>query len=200
MKERIYIAGPMTGHPEYNFPTFEAASKLYRDAGWAVHNPASSFDGALDLPYEMYMKAALGLLIQSDAIALLPGWRESRGAAMEALCAQNMGLDFYRGDRIQRIVQVDKLGIVGGTFRGATTPKSLASRLEPVVEALPAGGITADDVRAQAVALGLLDDEIGPHIVAAGITRSLRAGGYETTGQFTYSPRSNRPTSIWQRG
>lgn len=42
---RVYIAGPMTGLPEYNFPAFHAAAKAWRDAGWEVLNPAEAFDG-----------------------------------------------------------------------------------------------------------------------------------------------------------
>lgn len=38
--KRIYIAGPMTGLPELNFPAFHAAAKVLRAQGHHVENPA----------------------------------------------------------------------------------------------------------------------------------------------------------------
>jgi len=89
---RIYIAGPMTGHPDHNFPAFHAAAERLRKAGWDVVNPAENFDGRTDLPRETYLRADVGLLVQCDAIALLPGWEESRGAKLEYLLARELGL------------------------------------------------------------------------------------------------------------
>ena len=37
---RIYVAGPMTGHPELNFPAFHAAATELRALGHHVENPA----------------------------------------------------------------------------------------------------------------------------------------------------------------
>jgi len=36
----IYIAGPMTGYPEFNFPAFDAA-RDYLERDWNVISPAS---------------------------------------------------------------------------------------------------------------------------------------------------------------
>lgn len=38
--KRIYIAGPMTGLRELNFPAFNAEAARLRAAGWEVLNPA----------------------------------------------------------------------------------------------------------------------------------------------------------------
>jgi hypothetical protein len=91
----IYIAGPMTGLPEWNYPAFHRASAEWRRNGWTVLNPAEGFGGRTDLPYERYMRAAIKLVMRSSAIALLPGWQASRGACMEVLIAARQGYEFF---------------------------------------------------------------------------------------------------------
>jgi len=94
----IYIAGPMTGYDDFNFPAFDKVAKEWDERGYAVLNPASSFMRRQDLSYEQYMRSAVMLLIQASAIVLLPGWQKSNGACMEALMAARLGLFFYRAD------------------------------------------------------------------------------------------------------
>jgi len=91
----IYIAGPMTGHEDHNFPAFHAAAERFGKAGWNVANPAENFDGRTDLPRETYLRADVILLAQCQAIALLPGWQRSAGATFEAILANELGLDFF---------------------------------------------------------------------------------------------------------
>lgn len=40
MTQRIYLAGPMTGLPEHNFPAFHAEAARLRGLGYHVENPA----------------------------------------------------------------------------------------------------------------------------------------------------------------
>lgn len=82
---KVYIAGPMTGLPDWNFPAFHAAAAAWRDAGWEVINPADAFNGATDLPYRRYVEKDLEDLRTCDAIALLPGWDgpNARGSVWE---------------------------------------------------------------------------------------------------------------------
>jgi hypothetical protein len=88
---RIYISGPMTGHDDHNFPAFHAAAVRLRQAGWEVANPAENFDGRTDLPREAYLRADMVMLAQCDAIAMLPGWEDSRGATLEYTVARELG-------------------------------------------------------------------------------------------------------------
>lgn len=37
---RIYIAGPMTGLPDFNFPAFNDMAAILRGLGYHVENPA----------------------------------------------------------------------------------------------------------------------------------------------------------------
>lgn len=114
---RIYIAGPMRGIPLYNFPAFDAAAAKLWSEGHEVVSPAdmdresglhpetlpADFDWN-DVPSGFSAKAAfrrdMDELLRCDAIALLPGWRESYGATVEADVAKLVGL--------QRIEFADK--------------------------------------------------------------------------------------------
>jgi len=91
-RKRIYIAGPMTGLPEHNFPAFHAAAKRLQEAGWETVNPAENFDGRTDLPRETYLRADIELLATCDAVAMLPGWEDSRGAKLEYLIAWELAM------------------------------------------------------------------------------------------------------------
>lgn len=104
--KQIYIAGPMTGYPEFNFPAFFAAQKKFEAEGWKVWNPADKEsesgvqeDSAFALGNNIELvkngwdwKAAFEWdcqkVIQSDAIFLLPGWEKSTGARAEWAVAQ----------------------------------------------------------------------------------------------------------------
>lgn len=87
---QVYIAGPMTGHDDFNFPAFYEAEARWRKAGWDVVNPANP--DWLDWSWEDCMEKCLGLLIRCDAIALLDGWQSSRGARIEYAVARECGI------------------------------------------------------------------------------------------------------------
>ena len=100
-RNRIYIAGPMTGMPEHNFPAFHAAAERLRDAGWDVVNPAENFGGQTDLPRETYLRTDVALMLGCEAIAMLPGWEDSRGAALEYLLAQELGMELLDAETLE---------------------------------------------------------------------------------------------------
>ena len=101
--KRIYVAGPMTGHVDFNFPTFHAAAARLRDAGWEVINPAENFGGRTDLPRETYLRADVILVAQCEAIAMLPGWEGSRGAKLEYLLARELGMELLDAETLQSL-------------------------------------------------------------------------------------------------
>jgi hypothetical protein len=99
---RLYIAGPMSGIPEFNFPAFHEAAAELRQMGMEVISPAevdeaTGFNPATDTAesHLVYMKRDLQLVMDADAVALLPGWRGSKGARCEATVAATCGLPLY---------------------------------------------------------------------------------------------------------
>lgn len=95
---RVYIAGPMTGIPDYNFPAFHEAAKVWRGMGWDVVNPAEAFDGDQSLPYSAYVEHDVEILRTCDAVALLSGWdgANARGSVWERFVAEKLlGLPVY---------------------------------------------------------------------------------------------------------
>lgn len=88
---RLYIAGPMTGHVDYNYPEFLAAAAKLRSAGYLVTCPAEN-----DLPHpqewHVYLRHAIKRLVDCDAIATLPAWEHSKGARLEVLIAERLGM------------------------------------------------------------------------------------------------------------
>ena len=89
---KIYIAGPMTGYKDFNFPAFFKAEKWFENQGFEVVNPARLDDGDTTKEWEYYLKRDIGLLAGCDEIALLEGWDSSKGATLEALVAYQLGL------------------------------------------------------------------------------------------------------------
>ena len=88
---RIYIAGPMTGLPELNFPAFNAEAQFLRSLGFDVVNPAEiNPDHAM--PWNECMRRDIAELVKCDAIRLLPGWESSKGATLEHHIAERLGM------------------------------------------------------------------------------------------------------------
>jgi len=96
---RWYIAGPMSGLPELNFPAFHAEAARLRALGHAVTNPAEinagEFAGWADC-----MKRDIPELLKCTGIALLPGWFHSKGARLEWSIAHSLGLEIRMADEI----------------------------------------------------------------------------------------------------
>lgn len=123
---RVYLAGPMRGVEKYNFPTFHLVAAALRAQGWEVISPAE-----MDMSYGSpelaeanmtdAMRRDLGALLSCDGLVLLPGWEASRGAVVEKLVA-------------------DCVGIKSFTYGGLGEPAPYAGPLSPVAEALLAGG------------------------------------------------------------
>lgn len=103
--KRIYIAGPMTGLPDFNYPAFNAAAKRLREMGHEVLNPAENPVPACGT-WQGYMRMALAQLVQCECIVLLPGWSESKGALIERWLSQVLHMDVAHFSESQMLAQV----------------------------------------------------------------------------------------------
>ncbi|EKD2460018.1 DUF4406 domain-containing protein [Escherichia coli] len=86
---KIYIAGPMTGYPDYNRAAFNAKASELMAEGHIVLNPAVLPGG---LCQSEYMDICLAMVRSADAIYLLNRWEESIGARAEHALAEKLGL------------------------------------------------------------------------------------------------------------
>ena len=109
----IYLAGPMRGIPKFNSPTFAAHAQYLCNLGHIVFNPVERDNerygvnisegnptGSEALAVSQHgfnRRERLGadlawICAEADAIALLPGWRNSKGATAEHATAVALGL------------------------------------------------------------------------------------------------------------
>ena len=84
----IYLAGPITGVLDYEKKFSEAEENL-TEQGHVVLNPAMLPEGLGDC--DAYMRICLPMVEMADAVVMLKGWENSRGACREWGYA--MGLD-----------------------------------------------------------------------------------------------------------
>jgi len=88
---KIYIAGPMTGLPENNYPAFNEAAAKLRDAGYEVENPAENPEPQCKT-WAGYMRMAIAQVVRCSCVVLLPGWENSKGAVIEHRLANELGM------------------------------------------------------------------------------------------------------------
>jgi hypothetical protein len=104
-----YVAGPMRGHEEFNFPAFFSAEEQLWNAGWVVWNPAridmeedgfnpkTATSATGDFPMEHYVRRDVGMICSlrpgsADAVVCLRGWSKSTGAKAEVRVARWLGV------------------------------------------------------------------------------------------------------------
>ena len=106
----LYIAGPMTGIEEYNWPAFDAVEEALVAVGIETINPA-----ALDRDMELlpdaddfatgqqegganlasFLKRDFHVLTTMEGIVFLEGWEDSTGANCELIVGQMAGMSTW---------------------------------------------------------------------------------------------------------
>jgi hypothetical protein len=109
----VYIAGPMTGLPNYNFEAFNTAAAILRFAypEILVLNPAENFDAVQTHPREVYMRQDIKQLMRADTIVMLDGWQASEGATLEYDIAEALSLEI-------KVLDMDRSGITWRDING----------------------------------------------------------------------------------
>ena len=123
-KKRYYLAGPMTGIPQFNFPLFDRAATALRARGIDVVSPAEldrpeTREAALKSPdgnpehYGTDVKETWGDFLardvkivadEVDGLVLLPGWDRSLGARLEAYVGLLGNKEFFEIDDTMALV------------------------------------------------------------------------------------------------
>lgn len=79
-KRRIYLAGKITGDPEYKLK-FQLVENVLLDRGYIVINPA--WLPSEGFTWEAYIRMSTAMLDECDAVCFLPDWIDSTGAQYE---------------------------------------------------------------------------------------------------------------------
>jgi hypothetical protein len=108
---RLYLSGPMSGIADSNFPAFNKAAGLLRQAGYDVENPASK--GLIDgWEWEDYLRYDLRQLLDCDGVAVLPGYIGSRGASLEVHVADELSVPVFTVETwIEMTLDTDAEGV-----------------------------------------------------------------------------------------
>ncbi len=85
---KVYVAGPMTGYPDLNYPAFALASDRLRQRGFDAVSPAEL--NPITEEYKTAMRNDIIALIDCDLILRLDGWEKSKGATLENHIAEVM--------------------------------------------------------------------------------------------------------------
>ncbi len=87
---KCYLAGPMTGYPELNYPAFVDFAERLRKMGFEVVSPAEL--NPITTPYREAMINDIRALVECDNICLMDGWEKSKGATLEKHIADVLGI------------------------------------------------------------------------------------------------------------
>lgn len=109
MSKSIYIAGPMSGIADWNYPAFHGAAAMLREKGYTVYNPAEKDEesGVIDAEAKPAGDTALAIengkfdfreaymwdldkVVNGDGIYMLKNWEQSPGARGEHAAAVAM--------------------------------------------------------------------------------------------------------------
>lgn len=108
---RLYLAGPMTGIAQLNFPLFHSEAARLRALGYDIVNPAEINGGAdevvasaamtdaqMKAHWSKCMRNDIRELMLVDGIATLPGWEKLKGANLEVFIARELRMPVWNAE------------------------------------------------------------------------------------------------------
>ena len=95
MSSYIYLAGPMSGLPEMNYPALHDAAAELRRLGFTVCNPAENAPPNDAPTWDDWMTISRAQVRGAALVVLLPGWQRSAGAREERDIADDSGIPVH---------------------------------------------------------------------------------------------------------
>jgi hypothetical protein len=131
---KLYIAGPMTGLPGFNYRAFFEAERAIMALGHTALNPARTdgptadeaiaASGTHENPshtWEYYLRRDIPKVTAADALVVLPGWQNSRGANLEVHIATSLGMPMFILRDGQLVPRITAVGLSGYGRSGKDT-------------------------------------------------------------------------------
>jgi len=140
-EKTYYLAGPMSGLPQYNFPEFYRVAKELRLCGFKIISPAELDDeetaaAALAAKTSVAGETSVAgkswadflqrdvkiIADQCQGIVFLPGWRGSRGARLEAFVGllSKAPFEFWELTEFNSLRQISPLRVLDRIYGSLT--------------------------------------------------------------------------------
>lgn len=122
-RKTVYIAGPMQGVPQFNFPAFDRIRDFLTDMGFRVISPADldrevgldptqpDFDPSVvdeEFLRDAQRRDCSAIIDEADFLLMLPGWTYSTGAKAEYALARWKNIPIYAIDHNGSLAETPK--------------------------------------------------------------------------------------------
>lgn len=130
---KVYITGPISGLQDSSYQAFFDAEKQLTNLGHEAINPAEpdsvKNDSATSpasseetsLSWEHYIRRDMPKMMLADALCLLPGWKDSRGASLKVSIATALKIPLLILKDGKLIPRVEAIGLSGYARSGKDT-------------------------------------------------------------------------------
>lgn len=98
---KLFMAGPVTGYPNYKLNFNKVARKL-QEKNIEFINPIKGMPVATKKNWTWAMKKTISQLLECNAILLLKDWEKSKGAQLEKSIAEHLGYTIYYESEVFR--------------------------------------------------------------------------------------------------
>lgn len=94
----IYVSGKYSGDIAKNIAEARKVAIRLWEKGHAVlcpHLNTQHFEMDCNAEYDDYVNGDLEMVVRCDAMVMIPGWEDSRGAVIEKIYAESLGIPIY---------------------------------------------------------------------------------------------------------